>query len=119
MAGVEILAMEEVVTKTAFNWGMFGIVGGAILGAALFVGLLICCCSGWGFDGGLFTLFCILGAAIGTIFGLAAGNGNRTPIKTETHYKVVISDEVSMNEFLERYEIVDQDGKIYTVVERE
>jgi Na+/melibiose symporter-like transporter len=36
-----------------------------------------------------------------------------------TRYKVTISDEVSMNDFLERYEIVDQEGKIYTVRERD
>ena len=119
MVGVEILAMEEVVTATAFNWGIFGIVGGAILGAALLISLLICCLSMWGFDGELFTWFCVLGVGIGTIFGVAAGTGNGTPVETETHYKVIISDEVSMNEFLERYEVVDQDGKIYTVVERD
>lgn len=33
-------------------------------------------------------------------------------------YKVIISDEVSMNEFLDKYEIIDQEGKIYTVRER-
>ena len=33
-------------------------------------------------------------------------------------YKVTISDEVSMNEFMDKYEILNQDGKIYTVKER-
>ena len=33
-------------------------------------------------------------------------------------YKVTISDEVSMNEFMDKYEILTQDGKIYTVKER-
>lgn len=28
-------------------------------------------------------------------------------------------DSVSMNEFLDKYEILDQEGKIYTVKERE
>lgn len=41
------------------------------------------------------------------------------PTEFETQYKVTISDEVSMNEFLERYEIVDQDGKIFIVREVE
>ena len=39
-------------------------------------------------------------------------------IEYETHYKVTISDEVEMNDFYETYEIVEQDGKIYTVRER-
>lgn len=118
MSGVEILAIEEVVTATAFNWGMFGIVGGTILGVALLIGILVSS-HRWGFEGEMFAWFCILGVVFGAIIGVAAGTSSRTPVKTETHYKVLISDEVSMNEFLERYEIVDQDGKIYTVVERE
>ena len=34
-------------------------------------------------------------------------------------YDVVISDEVPMNEFLNKYEIIEQNGKIYTVEEIE
>ena len=33
-------------------------------------------------------------------------------------YKVTIDDSVSMNEFLDKYEILDQEGKIYTVKEK-
>lgn len=44
-------------------------------------------------------------------------------IKTDkivsTKYQVTIDDSVSMNEFLDKYEIIDQEGKIYTVKERE
>jgi general stress protein CsbA len=38
---------------------------------------------------------------------------------SHTEYKVTIDDSVSMNEFLDKYEILDQEGKIYTVKERE
>ena len=34
-------------------------------------------------------------------------------------YKVTISESVSMTEFNEQYEIIDIDGKIYTIRERE
>lgn len=34
-------------------------------------------------------------------------------------YKVIIDDNVSVNEFIEKYEIIDQEGKIYTVIEKE
>lgn len=34
-------------------------------------------------------------------------------------YKVTIDDSVSMKEFWDKYEILDQEGKIYTVKERE
>ena len=34
-------------------------------------------------------------------------------------YKVTISDEIKLNEFNERYVIINQEGKIYTIKERE
>jgi hypothetical protein len=34
-------------------------------------------------------------------------------------YKVTIDDSVSMNEFNERYEIIEVEGKIYTIKEKE
>ncbi len=34
-------------------------------------------------------------------------------------YKVTIDDSVSMTEFMDKYEIIDQEGKIYTVKEKE
>ena len=34
-----------------------------------------------------------------------------------TSYEVILEDSVSMNEFLDRYEILDQRGQIYTVKE--
>ena len=33
-------------------------------------------------------------------------------------YEVIIDDEVSLNEFYEKYEIIDVNGKIYTIKER-
>lgn len=33
-------------------------------------------------------------------------------------YKVAIDDSVLMNEFLDKYEIIEQEGKIYTVREK-
>lgn len=36
-----------------------------------------------------------------------------------TQYKVTISEEVKFKEFNEKYEIVDQDGEIYKIVEKD
>ena len=36
----------------------------------------------------------------------------------ETHYQVTIDNSVSMNEFQNKYEIIEVEGKIYTVRER-
>ena len=34
-------------------------------------------------------------------------------------YKVTVSDDVSLNEFIEKYEIIDIEGKIYTIREKD
>ena len=52
------------------------------------------------------------------IAGILIGLGNASPTHYIPTYKVTISDEVSMNEFMDKYEILNQDGKIYTVKER-
>jgi hypothetical protein len=36
----------------------------------------------------------------------------------DTKYQVTISEEVSLNEFMEKYEILNQEGQIYTVREK-
>ena len=38
--------------------------------------------------------------------------------KYEIHYQVTVDDSVSMNEFQSKYEIIEVEGKIYTVKER-
>ena len=66
-----------------------------------------------------FPLFFITGLIVGALLGIPAGAiGCTETDEVETSYKVTVSDEVSLNEFLDKYEIIDQDGKIYTVKER-
>lgn len=38
--------------------------------------------------------------------------------KYETHYQVTVDNSVSMNEFQNKYEIIEVEGKIYTIRER-
>lgn len=38
--------------------------------------------------------------------------------KYETHYQVTVDNSVNMNEFQNKYEIIEVEGKIYTVRER-
>ena len=45
--------------------------------------------------------------------------GSLSPREEITRYCVIVSDEVSFNEFMDKYKIIDQDGLIYTVEERE
>ena len=41
-----------------------------------------------------------------------------SPREEETRYQVIIDDSVNFNEFSKRYEIIDQDGLIYTIVDK-
>lgn len=120
MNGVEILSIEEVVTEWSFNWKVFWITL-----VAVFITMFVISVITYIVDGGLgiafipsVTITCGLigGLGFGLLFG---GVICPTPSKYETEYKVTISDEVSMNEFTEKYEIVDQDGKIYTIREKD
>ena len=114
MIGVEVLATEEVVTEWGFNWLAFVL----IFVAAILVSAFI-----FGSKCKTIEEFLqavgILGGIAGLLVGSIVGRGAEIPVEYETHYKVTISDEVPLNEFLERYEIVDQEGRIYTIRELE
>lgn len=109
MTGVEILATGKGATGFEPNFPVFlsvlafCVIGGLIIGSrekeyglGAAIGLFI----------GMFA-----GFLFGTVIGIAE-------IEYYPTYKVTISDEVSMNEFMGKYEILNQDGKIYTVKER-
>ena len=109
MTGVEILATGEGATSFEPNSTVFlfvlpiCIIGGLIIGSK--------------------DKECGLGALVGLLIGMVAGLlfaavVGITEIEYYPTYKVTISDEVSMNDFMDKYEILNQDGKIYTVKER-
>ena len=115
MNGVEILASSEVVIETTFNWAAFLIPFGIVVALFVGIGFLF----SWMYnDKWNILIGMILGIAFGCVFGWACGLGFGNPVAYENQYKVIISDEVHMNSFLERYEILDQEGKIYTVREK-
>lgn len=116
MTGVEILALEEVVTKYVFNWSLFGIVLTVIFAIFVIVGTLVSMASSDWFN---IKIGVVLGLIIGLFIGALFGLGERIPVEYEDQYKVVISDEVSMNDFLAKYKVVEQEGRIFTVVEKE
>lgn len=52
------------------------------------------------------------------LFALAAGVvSDQSKEPEHTRYKVTISDEVKLVEFLDKYEILDTEGEIYTIRE--
>ena len=116
MQGVEILTSAQVATEFAFNWTVFWWVAGVVLGIFLIAGIwtVITNQCEWTVIPALF----VAGIIVGVFGGFGFGGSTATPINHETQYKVTISDEVSMTEFLEHYEVIEQDGKIFTVREK-
>lgn len=109
MTGVEILATGKGATSFEPN-------------SAVFLSVLAFCIIG-GVVIGSKDKECGFGALVGLFIGLCAGLLAAvvigiTEIEYYPTYKVIVSDEVSMNEFTNRYEILKQEGKIYTVKER-
>lgn len=115
MAGVEILAAYEVVTEYASNWTAFWVIFGIAVGVCLISGVSLSL--HYDYWGILFFLI-MFGIIIGLFFTAILCPLFATPKTYKNQYKVTISDEVSMNDFLEKYEIIDQEGKIYTIREK-
>jgi hypothetical protein len=117
MSGVEILATEEVaIAWASWNWKGFLSAVGLCFFVAIVAGILASVSDDWELSVIIFLVVFVAGSALfGTLIGCTTGE----PIEYETQYKVVIDDSVSMNEFLEKYKIIDQDGKIYVIQEKE
>lgn len=112
MAGVEILNEYVVASEWAFNyWVALG-----ILVFALMIGVMVCISEK---QAPLMILFLVLGVAMGAVAGSVVGAAAPLEQHQITRYEVTIDDTVSMNEFYEKYKIISQEGKIYTVEEKE
>ena len=117
MIGVEILATEEVaIAWASWNWKGFLLTVELAFFIAIIAGILAGGSDGWELGVTIFLIVFIVGSAL---FGTMVGCSTGEPTEYETQYKVVIDDSVSMNEFTEKYKIIDQEGKIYTVREKE
>jgi hypothetical protein len=114
MNGVEILTSAQVAIDWAFNWDAFWITA-IIVFFILFVAGIFCSCDEMDFTP--LVVFSAIGVAMGGLFGTVMGGTMQTPTAHETQYKVTISDEVPMTQFYEHYEVIEQDGKIFTVRE--
>lgn len=111
MSGIEILNMYEVQAGTIVNWHspyLIWTIIASIISVGLFA-LLVYWLAGDPICGMLMGLYLIVPIMLATQI--------REPVY-ETHYDVVISEEVSLIEFNEKYEIIETRGKIYEVKER-
>lgn len=111
MIGVEILATKEIVVDYAWDWKAYCI---TIAITTVVVAILTFLIRNQTLEDVLTGI--VTGSLIGALIGGFPASINN-PIAYETQYKVTISDEVLMNEFMAKYEIVNQEGKIYTVRE--
>lgn len=117
MTGVEILNSYQVVTEYVFNWHACWIAVGIVMGLAILFGALSCIDSCWEWFENIVCAV-VVGVIVAVFAGVLFGAMMEIPIVHETHYEVTISDEVTMSEFTDKYEVVDQEGKIYVVRER-
>lgn len=111
MNGVEILSSETIYNGILPGWA----------GAIGFIMIIMFVVSAGYFRSDhrpLAVTICSVLVACGVILMTLALVSNKNSIN-HIEYKVTIDDSVSMNEFLDKYEILDQEGKIYTVKERE
>lgn len=116
MQGVEILTSTQVVTEWGTNRVGFWITFIVVFGIFAIIGFNAAIeeQNGWNLIGFIFVGI-ISGMAGGVLVGCILLS---TPIVYETQHKVTTSEEVSLIEFYEHYEVIDQDGKIFTVRER-
>ena len=114
MSGIEILN-TNIVYETEANMTLF------------FISLILCPVIGFfialfrnSFDFGDALKGCSWGRIVGIIISLVIllGTSRKTDEVSYILYDVSVSDEVSFNEFMERYEIIEQKGNIYTVMEK-
>ena len=117
MNGVEILNQTTIYEKAAY-WWIFWVI--LVAGFLISLGVAIYNWARYGFDGAFIviimaiTLLCFWVGCLGV-----ALSEHDTDTVDHIEYQVTVSDDVNFNEFSSKYEILDQEGKIYTVKERE
>ena len=111
MTGVEILTSEMIYNTILPAWclvfGLLGVFVCLYCAIALFVDCYEV--APWVF---------VMASIAFAVVALLSAISNKNNI-SHIEYKVTIDDSVSMNEFMDKYEILGQEGKIYTVKERE
>ena len=111
MAGIEILSEKIIYNTLVPEW--LAIVACICLFVLWLIGFFFIDA-----DNGTALIICMIGIVILSVVAVCSCIDNKGSINY-IEYKATIDDSVSMNEFLDRYEILDQEGKIYTIKERE
>ncbi len=114
MAGVTILA-TNVVTTTSPIMNIIFIILYAIAGLGLLLFLLgiIIDCLGMGLTGSISLITAFI------LFIICIPINIATQIPDYNTYEIILDDSVSMNDFMNTYEVLEQRGQIYVVKEIE
>ena len=117
MNGVEILS-EQTIYQVDCLWWLFFL----FIGIGFVIGLIAAIKEWVDFGWNTYMLWLMLmttivGAWVG-VLGIIFSK-HETDVVDHIEYKVTVSEDVNFNEFMNKYEVVDQDGKIYTVKDRE
>lgn len=116
MNGVNVLNVETIY-KVECLWGL--IPAFAAVGFVVGIGYAIATWCDTGFSGAELALVFVLTIACGFVgFIVAIISEYETDVVDHIEYQVTVSDDVNFTEFMSKYEIVDQEGLIYTVKER-
>ena len=110
MNGVEILSSETIYNTILPEW-CIGV--GLGLGFIFAILMVVSIANEHGI-GVILSIIAIIASIVVSCLGDATNKNSINHIE----YKVTIDDSVSMTEFMGKYEILDQEGKIYTVRER-
>lgn len=110
MSGVEILTSEQMAMSSDFCWPAF------IITLIFSIMLLLACAIN---DGAPVLLGIFMGIVVGGMLGSLVGIVFSKPTDYTTVYKVTISEEVSMLDFYNKYHVMEQEGRIFTVTEKE
>lgn len=70
-------------------------------------------------DIAVFLILSFFGVMLSGAIGTFSSEFNREPIPGKYIYEVTIDESVNFNEVYEKYEIISQNGKIYTIKEKD
>lgn len=112
MDGITVLnATEMSIMQPGWNWGT------TVFAAIIIIGIILFATAIYIDDDQLGT-FAVAAILIGFFFGVLTFQFG-VEVGKYNQYDVLINDSVSMVEFNKEYEIVDQNGLIYTIKERD
>ena len=109
--GITLLDAGTKVISYTWGWTWGGFIA-AIFAILLIVASIICMIDGTGGD-----IFFIAAIFVGMLSLFIFAHAK--PAKTINTYSVIIDDSVSMTEFYDKYEVLNIEGKIFTITERE